>query len=431
MKNLTKLFITLGFFATQLAFGQAALCPAKNLKAIKLTGLDVTQEKVVLRELSTKVGDPLNCQKIEADKKTLMGLEIFSGIEHALLEEENSITLIYEFKEMPAYLIVPSIAKTDQEGWLASLNLATLNLNGLDIRSQLTYRTNFHPKFNTSNEFYSYLSSPWLFDQPLEYLFLLGKTQSYNSLKEFDEDSYRNEIRLYYRLKNKLQIKAHHLGKYYKHTDDLHQWYDLGGWDVLLGYGVGLKYEDIDNPKSPMEGISVEIEYMPNFLNNSTLQYHSYDFDFRSWNSYLRNILHTSTMLRYRQGDVAFYEAYHLGGINSLRGYTPEPTRAYKNEWLSTLEYRYQIVPLTSYQLPVLGWNLFWGLEAALGWDFAVNWNDSSNSDYRHSPYVGIHLLQPGIQRIRFEVGLEEFSLNYSFAVGFYEKTTTQKWHGR
>ena len=135
--------------------------------------------------------------------------------------------------------------------------------------------------------------------------------------------------------------------------------------------------------------------------------------------------------MRYRLGNTAFYEAYHIGGVNSLRAYSPDPDRHYQSACLNTIEYRYQIVELSPFTLPVLDWNLFWGLESVVGWDLVYSWEPNKKGDFYHAPFIGIHLLQPGIQRIRFELGLKGFKSEVTFAIGFFEKSTTQNWIGR
>ncbi len=406
-------------------------CPRGTLKEIDFRGLETTKKYVVTRELDAQLESVINCDQLEEDRMRLLSLEIFASVDQKLDSIAEGYRLTYTFKELPAYLIVPSVAQTDQEGWLVGLNLVTLNLAGIDIRSQASWRTNVYPKLNTSTEYYAHAASPWIGDIPLEYLIFINRVESYNSLKLYDERSYRNELSFFYRIKREFSLSLQHFGYYVEHSSDSLAWRTQGHWDVVQGTGLGFRLDLLDNPNSPKNGLWLESDWTPFHLNSNRWIYQLYRVDLRLWKNIGRHIGHTSSLLRYRTGNVGFYERYHLGGVNSLRGYTPEPTRSSQSEWLNTFEYRYQMVPQQSFVLPVLGWNLFWGLETVAGWDLALSWSPHEEERFRHSPFVGMHLLLPGIQRVRFELGMQGFKAEFAFAIGIYEKSITQNYFTR
>ena len=134
-----------------------------------------------------------------------------------------------------------------------------------------------------------------------------------------------------------------------------------------------------------------------------------------------------SLLARWRPGEVPFHQLYHQGGANSLRGYGAEADRRSRDELLSTLELRQVLVERRSFRL--LGFDLFAAVEGVAGVDAARQGFDA-DSRGMVGAYGGLHLLLPGLDRLRIEGAWSETD-GFALYLGLYEKAVAQRWRSR
>jgi outer membrane protein assembly factor BamA len=208
-----------------------------------------------------------------------------------------------------------------------------------------------------------------------------------------------------------------------------------GDWDFLPSAGAGFIIDTRERKMNPHSGIYNEYKvslYGEKLGGDSDFM--EYIWDFRG---YLpageKNIFHTNILARYRPGTIPGYELYHVGGVNSLRAYEPDPSICGQHEVLATVEYRYEL--FTNRQVSLMGMHGYYGLQLVAGFDNAMQWlhDDSLKSGtYYNSFFTGIHLLVPALERVRFELGFsgfrnEEYSFKFGANIGIYEKAYTQR----
>jgi len=193
--------------------------------------------------------------------------------------------------------------------------------------------------------------------------------------------------------------------------------------DLWFG-AVSLGYDGRDSWRSPHRGWHNEVAllYMGGDANTFTV-----GVDVRR---YLpvgeRQTIATGPYLGMQSGtvgeEIPEYMQYFIGGANSVRGYELEKLGKEifgKNQFLYTLEYRYLVIPTRP--VKILKWTFSLGLELATFGDVGVAWSDPAefNLDRTRSGYgVGVRLLVPGLDSLRFDVARsEEGNTVFNFGV--------------
>ena len=126
--------------------------------------------------------------------------------------------------------------------------------------------------------------------------------------------------------------------------------------------------------------------------------------------------------------DIPRHQDFHLGGTNSVRGW-PLDSRSGKNQWINTVEYWWDLVPASAFELFFLRWSM--GLQLAAFGDVATAWDDPAELGDRWigGGGVGARLTIPQIGLIRFDVavGRSHPELSLRFHVGGSERAIAQK----
>jgi outer membrane protein assembly factor BamA len=425
-KLLVSILLVIGIFPIQ-----TVACDSNGAQILHIHHENVknTRLKIIKERQIHKVGGYFSCDSWEKEKNNWMDLDVFAGVELRKEMIHGGIILHYSFLELPPYIIVPSLVSTDQEGWFGGLSLVGLNTFGLALRTELAYRNNIYPEWATAKEFFFSLRSVETTYIPLEYDVYLSKNHSYNSLKQFEDQSWLLQAQFWYPMIATLETKFGYGFHYLPHSEAELSWFSTEKADLWKSILLGLRYTKLDKKMNPRDGIWLEMEWQPNLLWGSEKKFHTWRLDARYWMPIGKHTLHMHNLLRLRNGEIPFYEEYHLGGVNTLRGFSPSHDRKGHSEVLYNLEYRHQLIPTRSMQIWPFPWYIHRGLEAVIGLDHIWLWDDEKQ--IYNSPYIGIHILLPAIQRLRIEVGLRGISLDWQLNVGMFEKAQSQNWKTR
>jgi len=121
--------------------------------------------------------------------------------------------------------------------------------------------------------------------------------------------------------------------------------------------------------------------------------------------------------------DLPVYLTYHLGGANSIRGYSINDLGHVlegKDQLLGTVEYSVNLLPLRRWDI----WKfaLRMGLDFAVFSDIGIAWTDSRDlaaDRARAGVGAGLRLLVPGSEMVRFDVGWsKDGGFHFHFASG-------------
>ncbi len=440
MANYRKSLLTRLTWATSilfLAFVEAKagkLCQeydGATITGVRFEGLRHTRDAVVNRELSHREGVRFSCLEWESEKKRLQGLDIFADISVQGEAMDHTVALVYHFKEVPAYIPFITVKKTDQDGFSAGPALASLNFLGQAVRLQGSAR------FGGTNEILLLVSSRWLHTLPVKYDLAFIRVDSDNAFDDYRETSNRALLEMNYRVKPWLgPILAAELWHLKEDEARPELLLSDGAADWVPRLGAGFILDTRDVLFNPSRGIYHEMRWTQSGgpLGGPA--------DFQEWLSDTRlflplasrDIVHATLLYRYRTGELGqtlgIYDDFHLGGGNSLRGFAPN-TSSGKSEVLLTLENRFDLLGRRT-----LSWwkiNLHYGLQLVAGLDWAANWNHDAllGGDLFQSAYGGVHVLLPGVDRIRMEVGSGTASLDMVFSLAMFEKSYFQRFRDR
>lgn len=388
------------------------------VNGITFEGLEHTHPRVIERELLNKVGEPYSVQKYEQEKLRLLDLDLFTEVSVSC----ESSGLVYHFKEIFRWIPSPAGKKTDRDGLMIGLALANLNVAGEDVRAEVQYRTSTDP-FLDNNEYAFYASSPYLFGLPLGWNFEFLRTDSWDDIRGYQDESWLWDLDLNLKLDGHLSL----LG-----TAAYRNLKDAAG---LPEAGLGFAFDYRDRELDTREGVYVE--YMLTHVgmgDDGDLvgeNYWEYLTDARAYFTLSRFVTGATTLFRYRPGDVERFDYYYHGGANTFRGHESDSLHLGVHEVLMTLEERFVLRERKAASL--WGINFFYGIQLVAGLDGSLLWDKGRPGwdDYEGAVYGGLHLVIPALDRIRFEVGYSPDNGEPVFYFGLFDKTTSARWRSR
>jgi hypothetical protein len=419
--------------------------PDARVQSIELEGLKTTRPTVVKRELINRAGETFSCEDWLREKTRLEDLDVFAEIRIRFDTASGHDALIYSFRELPPYIPFIAMSKTEQDGLSLGPALASLNLFGWDIRSE------FIARFGGTTEFQASMSSPWIGSWPVEYDLAALRVDSYNRFENFHEDSWRLKLDLAQRVWEPVKARGGpwagvaqilYAGEFF--VLDPGGAPDSSGRAILLEkdgdwiprLGTGVLWDGRDRRHDPTRGWYQELRVTQNggWLGGPA--------DFTEWLAdtrfYLpwlpRNTLLAAGLYQFRTGavgkDLGKYDRYHVGGVNTLRGYGNDAFRG-KSEVILTLENRMDWILRRTFRL--WGWGGYYGLQGILGVEAASLWDHEALLERELHPgvYAGVHLIIAGVDRIRLEFGSKTAKFEFHYDVGILEKADIQRFRAR
>ena len=384
---------------------------------ITLAGNHVTKDWVIGREIWATEGKVLDPEIIHEEIVRLENLAIFGEVVVSASKVEGGVALNYSFTEMPWIIPYPAMNYTEENGFSLGVGVASPNFAGRDIMLSGTAVFGGTTKYNFS------ASNPWITGNHVSAgITAFHQTRS-NYLLDFKQTSDMVSLNTgkYIGQNGRLIVSG---GYYGVGSDKPNITLDPDNVDELWYGSVSLGYDGRDSWRSPHEGWHNEASllYIGGDANTWTL-----GLDARRYQPVGdRQTIATGPYLGLQTGtvgqDIPQYLQYFIGGANSVRGYELEELGKEifgKNQFLYTLEYRYLAIPTRP--VKILKWTFSLGLELATFGDVGVAWSDPDdfNFDRTRSGYgVGVRLLVPGIDSLRFDVARsEEGNTVFNFGV--------------
>jgi outer membrane protein insertion porin family len=396
----------------------------KIIREIHFEGLERTKEYIVTRELILQVDGRYRKTDSEEEYDKLMSLDIFSRvrIEPVVIEEE--VVLTYRFVETFPILPSPSVRISDENGLSLGGGVKSPNLLGRDIFFS------GRVLFGGSKELELWIVNPWVTGNHLGY-----------SLEYYHRER-DNKITESYEISNELYLRiSSHLGKRGRiggGFESLHisseqpgTTLDPDGSDQTARFTLFLGYDSRDAFPDTRRGWWGEavIGY-DSRLFNSHSDFYQVDLDIRRyqplplWDRHSLAIYSLTTMRTGQIGeDVAPWQAFGIGGTNTVRGWEFASRRG-KNQFINTVEYRITLLEPRMLLLP-LNIKYRGGLSVALFGDVGIGWGDHipfSAENFIGGFGLGVRLLIPIVGVMRIDVGWGQSGKGIFLHLGAFEK---------
>ncbi len=376
----------------------------RTVTAIELRGNEVTKDFVVRRELHVAVGEPLDPAVVEDDLQRLDNLSIFAAFHVEAAPDGEGVRLTYVVKEMPAWIPWVGFSYTEQDGFSAGPKLSALNLKGRAI--SLGARAYFGGAKQYSTRF----DWPWIKGNHVSLGFYGARLSRTDTLNDFKETSYEftPSVGKYFGTHGRLDAK---FSLFRMTSDTPGKTLDPSDHDVLPRLGASIGWDNRNSWRFPSVGWYNELEV---WWTGGDASFFTANVDVRRWFPLSpRQRILFSSLTTLQSGtvgeDVPIYMEYHLGGANSIRGYSIDQlghTLYGKNQALGTVEYSVNVLPLRRWDL----WKfaLRMGLDVAVFGDAGIAWSEPEDLALRRARGglgAGLRLLVPGSEMVRLDVG--------------------------
>jgi outer membrane protein assembly factor BamA len=276
---------------------------------------------VITRELRTLVGQPLDPSTLTADVQRLQNLDIFSSVCVELVSDGEAVRVVYHLRELPPVVPYITYDVTDQDGWSFGPAVKSVNLFGKDIFLA------GYALFGGRTSYLLDLTHPWMFGDHVSFDLDASRIVRQNEFDGFEERSTEFTPRL------GTWIGDH--GRASVAVSLLRFESDLAGHtlsatdtDDLLRIGGSVGYDSRDDWSNPAVGWLVEVEtWKTGGVIPGEGDFWTLHLDSRRFQPVVAGqTLVLASLLSVQSGrvgrDLPQYMDYHLGGANSLRGYT-------------------------------------------------------------------------------------------------------------
>ncbi len=387
------------------------------LEGFKIKGLKKTKEKVVLRELRSKVGKPLNKNDMIRSYQRLTNLDFFESVDIKPIEglEPNACVLEVDVTEKNTGVFGIGAGYSSSDGFVGMISLGDRNFRGTGDSVNVSFTKS---STDTSAKGYTFsYHRPWLDSKETGGTFkIYNRTYRYNEYDEnsdFIEEFMRKNVGFelgFSRPQSEYTSNSitfrNKKDTYVKHKDGRDRSGNMDWRDANFGLTRSLIFNHItdtrDNYIYPTDGYKSVLGYEYSGLGGD-FKYHKFTVDGSTFRKVGRNqvlVFHGS--YGHATSTLPTIAKFMLGGQDTIRGYRDDIFRG-NSMILGNIEYRF---PLSK------------NFKAALFTDFGSAWDSGWKPSKLHGSYgVGIMLDSP-LGLIRVDIGHGSQGNRVHFNVG-------------
>jgi outer membrane protein assembly factor BamA len=375
----------------------------RTIREIRIQGLRITHESVVRDQLASRVGHVYTEETERNDYRWLDRLKVFSSISESAAVTGDEVVLAIEVREFPVFLPYPTLNITRENhvsgglgGRMPSLMRSAVALTG-------------SAKFGGLTEADVSLRAPWRLRHREWYAAKYNYRDRINKQDSFRENSH--ELNLGFGL------SPHPDWMVSGRFSFLSMGSDIPGItlsptnrDNTPAIGAVAEYDGRDSVSDTHRGWQTIFDVAQNggFLGGDG-DFLTTQVDVRRYQPLgARHILAVFSFVTLQSGvvgkDVPVYRDYQIGGTNTVRGWN-DNARIGNNQFINTVEYRYEVVPPTAFR--VYKFHLYAGLQLAAFADLGTAWSESR--DFTRNMIAGggfgFRILVPFVDTIRMDFG--------------------------
>ncbi len=392
------------------------------IRGIRIHGLHTVPESKVLAQLKSREGKPYSEANVAKDRERLDRMALFSRIDITATPGDSGVILDVDLKETLPYLPYPAVNLTDEQGLTIGGGLKSTNFLGRGANLSAGAR------FGGATEIEVIASSWWRPQKSIwwetEYFF----HDRDNKLDQFMESSHELDLQAGGQATEKLRLGGRF--RLLSLASDV-AGITLSGdnRDNIPGVGAIVEYDTRDSWTSPKKGWWNSFDATANGLGING-KYWTFNVDLRRYQPISdRHGFFISSLLTMQTGtvgkDIPVHQDFHIGGTNSLRGWDID-AREGKNQFLNTVEYRYELMKPRDFT--VKGLNFYVGLQLALFADAGTAWNakEEYSGNFIAGGGIGLRLIVPYVNLIRFDLGFGQSARPVNH-IGVLEKSVYQR----
>ncbi len=379
--------------------------PAQGLaiREIRIHGLRYTREALVRNQLTSRVGEPYSREAIARDRERLDRLAVFSSIAIQPEAAGGAVVIHIHVAETARWMPFPAFSVVEENGVSAGAGMKTAGILGRAIS------VSFDARFGGQQELEFLLDSPWGLRDKTWFGGEIHARSRTNELDHFPEDALEGEARGGFQFGPSLRLG--------------------GRFEFLTVRADGPEATLSDKRSESTPGVGLIAAYDTRDLWSDTHRGWQNVLTFTRYGGFLggpgnfsktvadirryqplakKHTLAVFSFSTFQSGevgvDIPIYRDFHLGGTNSIRGWSDLSARVGKNQLINTVEYRYDLVKPKPFR--IFGSNLYAGLKFAAFADIGAAWDEGSqfSRNFIGGVGVGLRLIVPFIQMIRIDL---------------------------
>ncbi len=354
MNGLAKL----PFLVALLALLVPLLAHGAVIEEVRFSGNETTKERVMLQEMSIRVGDPVDRAKIEKSRQAIMDLGLFKSVKAELLDEADKKVLLITVEEKWYILPLPLIDVRLEGDYSYGLEIRHDNVAGLNQRVKLGYEESNEINSDVPNtreleleyDYPRVIGSPYSFDFSAKVIRDdLELTRNEVSFASYQRDSYRSSVGLSRWLREEGATSGWYYGFGLSTRYDEYEHFSgqpgLYRDSQSIGVRGQLGFKDLHNYEYYRDGVTYGISTTVGAPQlGSDYSFYNTSLSYRRYIPLRAN--KSNFNMRYQVGLANGCNfgcvAYGLGGGNDLRGYDGDYVSG--NAFaLANLEYLHQI----------------------------------------------------------------------------------------
>ncbi len=370
------------------------------VREVNVVGVRKLPAGYVERHLSTRPGQPFHRATVEADRRRLDELRVFSSVIIAPRLDRDAVVVDVTVAETLRVLPLIVFRVTDENGISAGPGVKAINLFGYGAQTSSSMRFGGETAFTFS------IDSTTITPATLAWHIGFSDTHRRNTVYDFDEHALTADVRVSRNLPRGLRVGvAGDLTMLDSGTSGASLSPD--GTDVVPTIGGFVALDTLDSSTDPRLGTWAEVQVDHLFGDASSW---TLTLDGRRYQRLSRRHgLGAFALATLQTGEVGVglpeYLQFALGGGNSVRGWDLDSRRG-RNQFIGSVEYTFVVQPVTAFR--VAGVNFYAGVQVVGFADLGVAWNTSADFDAASAidGYgLGVRFLVPFVDVIRIDVG--------------------------
>lgn len=322
--------------------------------SIKISGNDITEEYIILRELTFKSGDMVSTSDLRYNRERIFSLRLFTRVDLKAESSagQNKKNIVIDLKESWYIYPIPFIRRNNDGSGRYSfgVNLSFKNFRGRNEHLRSIISLGYDPYFallyqNPAFDFKNNLGISF----GLSFLKLSNKSEYAKTIYggDFDYKFYSTAFSLGKRIDQFNEISGSAGFDYIEGPDGTRGRITASGKpiDRVISFKLAYDYDSRDLKQFSQNGIFSSISLKHNGFGINSISYNVFEFDFREYRSII-GALSARWRFAFRHtfgGFIPYYDYSYFGYGEYVRGYSNDNHEG-NNSIIASVEMSYPLI---------------------------------------------------------------------------------------